>query len=121
VKELVRRVKEGHELKRAIAVLGDMLELGTYSTDAHIKLGRWLSGLPVDILIGVGPLMSLTVEAFQRKGVAAGNAKDAARELEKLVREGDVVLIKGSRGMKMEEALAFAVPGKTSETAGIQK
>src|SRR5208282_4573217 len=47
VKELVRRAKEGVEHKRAIAVLGDMLELGTYSTDAHMKLGRWLSGLPV--------------------------------------------------------------------------
>jgi UDP-N-acetylmuramoyl-tripeptide--D-alanyl-D-alanine ligase len=121
IKELVRRAKEGHERKRAIAVLGDMLELGTYSTEAHIKLGRWLSGLPVDILIGVGPLMSLTVEEFQKKGIAAGNAKDAAMELEKLVGEGDVVLIKGSRGMRMEDAMAFAVPGKTSETAGTQK
>ena len=121
VKELVRRAKEGHERKRAIAVLGDMLELGTYGTDAHIKLGRWLSGLPVDILIGVGPLMSLTVGEFQKKGITAGNAKDAARELEKLVGEGDLVLIKGSRGMRMEDALSFAVPGKTSETAGMQK
>ncbi len=119
VKELVRRAKEGHEGKRAIAVLGDMLELGTYSQDEHIKLGRRLSGLPVDILIGVGPLMSLTVEAFQKKGVTAGSAKDAARELQRLVREGDVVLIKGSRGMRMEDALAFALPGKTSETAGM--
>ncbi len=121
VKELVRRAKEGHERRRAIAVLGDMLELGTYSKDAHIKLGGWLSGLPVDILIGVGPLMSLTVQAFQKKGIAAGNSKDAARELEKLVSEGDVVLIKGSRGMRMEDALAFDAPGKTSETAGMQK
>jgi len=121
VKELVRRVKAGHECKRAIAVLGDMLELGTYSTDAHRKLGRWLSGLPVDILIGVGPMMSLTVEAFQKKGIAAGNAKDAGRELEKLVREGDVVLIKGSRGMRMEDVLVFDAPDKTSETAGLQK
>src|SRR5208337_49927 len=106
VKELVRRAKEGHERKRAIAVLGDMLELGTYSTDAHIKLGRWLSGLPVDVLIGVGPLMSLAVEAFRKNGLAAGNARDAAGELAKLVREGDVVLIKGSRGMRMEDVLA---------------
>ncbi len=105
VKELVRRAKEGHERRRAIAVLGDMLELGTFSADAHTKLGRWLSGLPLDLLIGVGPMMSLTVEASKKDGVAAENARDAARELEKLVREGDVVLIKGSRGMKMEEAL----------------
>src|SRR5208337_1947887 len=106
VKELVRRAKEGVEHKRAIAVLGDMLELGTYSTDAHMKLGRWLSGLPVDILIGVGPMMSLTVGAFQKNGVSAENAKDAARELQRLVRKGDVVLIKGSRGMRMEDVLA---------------
>lgn len=106
VKELVRRAKEGHEHKRAIAVLGDMLELGTYSTDAHIKLGRWLSGLPVDILIGVGPMMSLTVGAFKKNCVTAENAKDAARELQRIVRKGDVVLIKGSRGMRMEDVLA---------------
>ncbi len=106
VKELVRLAKEGHGRKRAIAVLGDMLELGTYSTDAHIKLGRRLSELPVDILIGVGPLMSLAVGAFQKNGLAAGNATDAASELAKLVREGDVVLIKGSRGMRMEDVLA---------------
>lgn len=104
VRELVRRTNGG---RRAIAVLGDMLELGEYSTDAHVKLGRWLSALPVDIFIGAGALMSLAVDVFPGKGVAVGNAKDAGTELEKLVREGDVVLVKGSRGMRMEDALPY--------------
>jgi UDP-N-acetylmuramoyl-tripeptide--D-alanyl-D-alanine ligase len=102
VKELVRRRYGG---ARAIVVLGDMLELGEYSTEAHKKLGRWLSELAVDIFIGAGPLMSLAVEVFPGKGIAVASAKDAGNELEKLVRHGDVVLVKGSRGMRMEGAL----------------
>lgn len=109
VLELVRRVKEGSARKRSIAVLGDMLELGAYSADAHIKLGRWLSTLPVDIFIGVGPFMSLALAAFQGSGIVAANAQDAGRQLEKLTRPGDVVLIKGSRGMRMEDALRTAI------------
>ena len=116
VSELVRRTKEGHGHGRAIAVLGDMLELGEYSSEAHVKLGRRLSGLSVDVLIGAGPLMSLAVEEFQGKGIAVENAQDAGHELEMLVRQGDIVLVKGSRGMKMEGALVFAIESKRAET-----
>lgn len=105
VTELVRRAKAGSGSGRAIAVLGDMLELGSYSAEAHVKLGALLSGLRVDILIGAGPLMALAVEAFRGTAVAAADAKDAGRELKKIVREGDVVLVKGSRAMRMEDAL----------------
>ncbi len=105
VAELVRRAGESRGQRRAIAVLGDMLELGDFSTDEHRKLGRLLSGFQVDILIGVGPLMSLAVDTFRGVGIIAGNAKEAGRELEKLLGVGDVVLVKGSRGMRMEDAL----------------
>ncbi|MBF0507137.1 MAG: UDP-N-acetylmuramoyl-tripeptide--D-alanyl-D-alanine ligase [Nitrospirae bacterium] len=109
VRELVRRAGQGPVRKRTIAVLGDMLELGACSSDAHIKLGKWLSGLAVDIFIGVGPFMSQALEAFQGKAIAANNAKAAGSELVKLVRHGDIVLIKGSRGMRMEDALRTAL------------
>jgi UDP-N-acetylmuramoyl-tripeptide--D-alanyl-D-alanine ligase len=131
VREMVRYAKGDRACRRAIAVLGDMLELGPYGADAHIRLGALLSDLHVDILIGAGALMSLAVEAFQGTGIAVGNSRDAGRELENIVREGDVVLVKGSRGMKMEDALAFTArqekdcPQEKFETfpgaAGIQK
>ncbi len=109
VRELMRRAGHGPGRKRTIAVLGDMLELGVCSSDAHIKLGKWLSELAVDIFIGVGPCMSQALGAFQGNGIAASNANEAGRELEKLVRQGDIVLIKGSRGMRMEDALRTAL------------
>jgi len=105
VLELARLAGEAQRQRRAVAVLGDMLELGDYSADEHVKLGRLLSRSGVDILIGVGPLMSLAVESFQGIGITSGNAKEAGRELEKLLRIGDIVLVKGSRGMRMEGAI----------------
>jgi UDP-N-acetylmuramoyl-tripeptide--D-alanyl-D-alanine ligase len=101
IQELVRRKKTG----RAIAVLGDMLELGRYAEDAHRDLGRRISDLPVDVLISVGPLMSVTADAFLRESIRAADSVEAGKILLQLCRAGDIVLIKGSRGMRMERVL----------------
>ncbi|VAX27787.1 UDP-N-acetylmuramoyl-tripeptide--D-alanyl-D-alanine ligase [hydrothermal vent metagenome] len=105
VKELVR-LRRG----RAVAVLGDMLELGPYGEEAHRKLGRWLATLDVDVLIAVGDLMSYTCEEFSggNGSVRALHVKDPleAREILKgMVGKEDTVLIKGSRGMRLERVL----------------
>ncbi len=113
VKELVR-LRKG----RAIAVLGDMLELGPYAEEAHRRLGRWMSGLPVDIFIAVGPMMSKAAEEFsgwcgrQAQGrcglprvIVATDSSEARKILIDMCNEGDTVLIKGSRGMNMEGVL----------------
>ncbi|MBA4348377.1 MAG: UDP-N-acetylmuramoyl-tripeptide--D-alanyl-D-alanine ligase [Thermodesulfovibrio sp.] len=109
IKELIRRIQTdtggNSGNKRAIAVLGDMLELGEYSITAHKNLGKWMSGLPVNFFIGVGSLMASAVSEFKGSGICKDTPEDAARELGKMVREGDIVLIKGSRGMKMEKVL----------------
>ena len=94
--------------RRTVAVLGDMLELGDYAIPAHKEIGRMLFDLHIDQFIGVGPLMAGAVSGFAESGgagISKGNAEEAGIELAKLVREGDVVLIKGSRGMKMEKVL----------------
>jgi UDP-N-acetylmuramoyl-tripeptide--D-alanyl-D-alanine ligase len=121
IRELVRRIQSaegGHKRpkQRAIAVLGDMLELGAYSSEAHRKLGQWMSTLPVDVFIGVGPLMTEAVAAFKGKGIHKDTSEDAVQELRTIMKEGDIVLIKGSRGMRMEKVLAAAEKGASKET-----
>jgi UDP-N-acetylmuramoyl-tripeptide--D-alanyl-D-alanine ligase len=100
VKELVRVGKE-----RTIAVLGDMLELGSHSEEAHKKLGRLMSELSVDLFIGVGPLMALAASEFSGGIYIVRKAEEAGRILKNIWKKGDSVLIKGSRGMHMEKVL----------------
>ncbi|MBU4320476.1 MAG: UDP-N-acetylmuramoyl-tripeptide--D-alanyl-D-alanine ligase [Nitrospinae bacterium] len=103
IKELVRLKKE-----RAIAVLGDMLELGPYAEEAHRKIGEWMSALPIDVFIGVGPLMSTAHSVFVKTGrqsFSVSTAEEAGRILTGLCREGDTIVVKGSRGMGMEKVL----------------
>jgi UDP-N-acetylmuramoyl-tripeptide--D-alanyl-D-alanine ligase len=96
---------------KAVAVLGDMLELGEISAEAHREVGRTAAGLGVDVLIAMGPLSRFTAEGARAAGMAAGNVFEAATpsEAAALLRErsrnGDAVLVKGSRGMKMETVL----------------
>lgn len=103
LKELVRLRK-----KRAVAVLGDMLELGSYAETAHRKLGAWMAEFPVDLFIGVGPLMKLAAEEFSSRSktsVVATDSAEAKLILKQRYLEGDTILIKGSRGMRMEQVL----------------
>jgi UDP-N-acetylmuramoyl-tripeptide--D-alanyl-D-alanine ligase len=101
LRELVR-LRKG----RAIAVLGDMLELGAYAPDAHANLVRRLNELSVDILIAVGPEMHKASSGFAGQAHQAGSSSDARSLLLGMMQEGDTVLIKGSRGMSMEKVLA---------------
>jgi len=103
LKELIRLRK-----KRAVAVLGDMLELGSYAEAAHRRLGAWMAEAPVDLFIGVGPLMKLAAEEFssrRKTAVVASSAAEAKDILRQSYMPGDTILIKGSRGMRMELVL----------------
>jgi UDP-N-acetylmuramoyl-tripeptide--D-alanyl-D-alanine ligase len=96
---------------RVIAVLGDMLELGTAAVDAHRAIGATAARLGVDVVITLGPLAKQmgagAIEAGMPKDrvLEAGSQAEAAALLTKVSRPGDAVLIKGSRGMKMEKIL----------------
>jgi UDP-N-acetylmuramoyl-tripeptide--D-alanyl-D-alanine ligase len=100
VKELVR-AKHG----RSIAVLGDMLELGPYGEEAHRKIGRIMSGIPVDIFIAVGPLMAFAASEFHGTAYKVNSSGEAGELLRDIWGKADTVLIKGSRGMQMEKVL----------------
>jgi UDP-N-acetylmuramoyl-tripeptide--D-alanyl-D-alanine ligase len=93
---------------RRIAVLGDMLELGYYEQEGHEKVG--MRALEVaDVLVTVGTLGRIIGEVALRWGMDADKVyilddRDEAIDLlKKLVRGEDVVLVKGSRALKMEE------------------
>ena len=97
--------------KKAIAVLGDMLELGEITFDAHRAIGATAARLGVDLVITLGPLAKQVgkgaIDAGMPKDrvLEAGSHAEAAVLLKQLSRPGDAVLIKGSRGMKMEKIL----------------
>jgi UDP-N-acetylmuramoyl-tripeptide--D-alanyl-D-alanine ligase len=94
---------------RRIAVLGDMLELGAVAEPAHRELGRALAAAGVAELVGLGPLMALTVAEARAAGLAeahhAPSFEDTVALLLKRLAPGDLVLVKGSRGMRMERVV----------------
>ena len=91
---------------RRIAILGDMLELGPEGPDLHAHTGSAAARAGVDLLVTVGELSRETARAARREGieeiVEVCDAKAAARYVRASVRSGDAVLVKGSRGMKLE-------------------
>ena len=93
---------------RKIAVLGDMLELGEHAVEAHVELGRAVRDAGVDVLVVVGQLAKLISRAAIDAGLPVESVSEfddswqAAREVPGKLRERDVVLVKGSRSMKME-------------------
>jgi UDP-N-acetylmuramyl pentapeptide synthase len=95
--------------RRVVVVLGDMLELGALSDEAHRDVGRAIAELPADEFVGVGRAAALAVEAARSAGIAeAYHAKsydDTVAHLLKRLAPGDVVLVKGSRGMRMERVV----------------
>lgn len=92
---------------RAVAVLGDMLELGPEELRYHRELGEYAAAKGVDVLVAVGPRASHTARAFAGAGKngethTASDADAAAELLKHLLAPGDAVLIKGSRAVGLE-------------------
>ncbi len=102
--------------RRRIVVAGEMLELGTTGERLHRECGRYIAGNPaggqagskLDFLLGVRGLAKPMVEAAREVGMKAefvATPKEAGEWLARETREGDVVLLKASRGVKLEKAL----------------
>jgi len=102
---------------RAFVVLGDMLELGEFAEDAHREIGRKVQALTMDFLLAFGEWAPVVVETAVRYGFPSERAKvvedhsEAISILKKGMREGDWVLVKGSRRMGMEK-IVEALMGK---------
>jgi UDP-N-acetylmuramoyl-tripeptide--D-alanyl-D-alanine ligase len=95
---------------RRWVILGDMLELGSLTDAAHQEVGARVAGLPVAGLAAVGPAMRLAAEAARAGGcpdvATFASPEGAAAHVLARVARGDRVLVKGSRGMRMERAVA---------------
>lgn len=92
--------------KRSFAVLGDMLELGDFSEKAHRTVGEIAADTGCDFVLTYGECAKLISDEAKSRGVYAENFNDKENIAEFLyenLSEGDVVLFKGSRGMKMED------------------
>ena len=97
---------------RHVAVLADMLELGPDEADFHQQVGQAARDLGVDLLVAVGPrAASYPLGATGVECVAFDDTDQAVQGVPGLVAPGDVVLVKGSRGMAMER-VARAILGK---------
>jgi len=100
---------------RRVAVLGDMLELGSEELRFHREIGAHAAATGVDLLVTVGPLAAAVREAFAGEAHAVPDAEAAVELLRGILREEDTVLVKGSRGVGLElvaEALAQAPAGR---------
>jgi len=97
--------------RKSIVVLGDMLELGNAAVDAHQAIGQAAVRRGVDFVITFGTLAKQIGEGAIKEGMSRDRVfealthAEAALLIKRLSRPGDVILIKGSRGMKMEKIL----------------
>jgi len=102
---------------RRVAVLGDMLELGPAGEEYHRAAGRLAAGLGFELLVAVGPLARHMARGAAEGGLPASrilsfeDASRAAAELPAHLRPGDLVLVKGSRGVHLEKIVAVLDKG----------
>lgn len=96
---------------RKIIAIGDMLEMGDFGEEEHRMIGKFINGKPIDFVFLYGPL-----SAMIKKGIIETNSfkgemhwcethEEIANHLAKILAPDDVLLIKGSRGMRMENVL----------------
>ena len=92
-----------------IAVLGDILELGAYSQTAHRLVGEYVAGAKADALFTYGEASKTAAKTASELGVkqvySYTDPEELVKALTDFVKEGDTVLFKGSRGMKMENLI----------------
>ncbi len=111
LKDLAATAERENAVRR-VAVLGDMLELGPDEQAFHAELGDHAGAAGVDLLVTVGPLAAAMTARFSGEAHSLPDATEAAELVPALVRRGDVVLVKGSRGVGLE-LVCGALRGET--------
>ena len=109
VREALTTMRE-LEASRKVAVLGDMLELGRLSVEAHESIGKMAVGI-VDELFTVGPRGKFIAEAAVKNGMAKANVHavdtvdEVLQQVQAAVQKGDLVLVKASRAMGLDQVV----------------
>ncbi len=109
--------------KRKIAVLGDMLEIGKYTLEVHEGVGKLVKKMDVDMLVTVGIRGKLIAEAAIKEGMSDKivfqftDIYEAAEFLETKIQKGDLILVKGSQGVRLEKVVKelMAEPARAKE------
>lgn len=115
-----------HAGGRKVAVLGDMLELGAAGDGYHREAGKHAARCDLDLLLCVGPDGSLIAAGAVAGGMSSdcvhcfADADAAAREIGVLVRPGDLLLLKGSRGMRLERIAEALEPATAAVGAAYE-
>lgn len=106
------RGEVGKPAGRTVVVAGEMLELGAGGAELHREAGREIAALGIDVLLGVRGLARELIEGAREAGMGERAARfcettdEAADALVEEVRAGDLVLVKGSRGVHTERIVA---------------
>lgn len=108
---------------RKIVVLGDMLELGEESGELHGKIGKEILESGAQIFFAVGSRMQFAAKTLEKMNFLSrniftfDNSVEAGKKLQEIIREGDLILVKGSQGMRMEKVVEeiMANPEKSEQ------
>lgn len=103
-------MRKGVPGRRKIAVIADMLELGDYSEEAHRTAGRYMAEAKVDMLLTYGPMSKYAADEARKRGLVRvfdfEDKDELTSQLIRMLKPGDVVAFKGSRGMKLEDVIS---------------
>ncbi|MFA5128453.1 MAG: UDP-N-acetylmuramoyl-tripeptide--D-alanyl-D-alanine ligase [Patescibacteria group bacterium] len=109
--EVMKSIKLPAEDDKKFAVLGDMLELGSFSEEGHKQVGRAVAASGVDYLVTVGERSRDIARAAKEAGMSEDKIsnfptpEEAGLFVQGKMKQGDVVLVKGSQGMRMEKVV----------------
>jgi UDP-N-acetylmuramoyl-tripeptide--D-alanyl-D-alanine ligase len=117
MKESLRGLILVGAMGRLVAVLGDMSELDEFSEEEHRSIGRVVSELGVDVFVAIGEKMGLAAKESMRvesenqvqEVYSFTDVDSAEKQIMEILKEGDTVLVKGSRAMLMERIVGDIV------------
>lgn len=100
---------------RKVAILGDMFELGEQTREFHRDIGKFAAEAGVDLILGVGDLSKELVEAAGSNAQHFETKQDLMAKLPQLIENNDVILIKASRGMALDEVVDYLLSNKENQ------
>lgn len=111
VMEAIRLVSSIGKKRRKMLVLGEMKELGRYEEKGHREVGKFAVEKGIDFIITLGPTTRFTIDEALKRGTKKNNTfiakdkKELLMKVKSVIRPKDIVLVKGSRSLAMEEVV----------------